>query len=168
MQYREDSRRKTPDLDESRRRQGAGRGAARAGDRARPASMPAAAPRALMQELDDESGTIPRCKREDHRGRMATALRVHARRTSRRFTSEIYKPPPRLARARPSLRCGPDPAARKFDIALNLLTFTTKRAAVDIKKALHAAYHRGPAGRGGRGRGSWSSQSSRWGRAFRA
>lgn len=76
----------------------------------------------------------PHCKASDIR-KLASLLGVSVKDLAR-FTSEIkqHRGSPRKARLLVDLIRG-----KKVDEALNLLTFTTKRAAVNIKKCLNAA-----------------------------
>lgn len=77
----------------------------------------------------------PKCKPEDI-NKIAAALGVGPGSVAR-FESvfKYHRGSPRKAKLLVDLIRGKD-----FDTASNLLTFTTKRAAVDIKKALLAAY----------------------------
>ena len=77
----------------------------------------------------------PRCKAEDVRA-MAQALGCEAKDIVR-FTTvfRYHRGSPRKAALLVDLIRG-----KQFDQAMNLLTFTTKRAAVDVKQALMAAY----------------------------
>lgn len=77
----------------------------------------------------------PKCKPEDI-NKLASALGVAAGSIAR-FESvfKYHRGSPRKAKLLVDLIRGKD-----FDTASNLLTFTTKRAAVDVKKALLAAY----------------------------
>ncbi len=77
----------------------------------------------------------PRCKREDIVA-LANALGCTLADIAS-FTSvyKYHRGSPRKAKLLVDLIRG-----KKYDAALNLLTFTTKRAAVDIKKALNAAF----------------------------
>lgn len=76
----------------------------------------------------------PRCKPTYIRA-LAQVLGVEARDVAK-FTSTVkyHRGSPRKARLLADLIRG-----KSYDKALNLLTFTTKRAAVNIKKALNAA-----------------------------
>ena len=76
----------------------------------------------------------PRCRHEDI-GKLAQALGCEVGRIAR-FTSvmKYHRGSPRKVALLTDLVRGKD-----VDTALNLLTFTTKRAAVDVKKALSAA-----------------------------
>src|SRR5690606_1008436 len=76
----------------------------------------------------------PRCKAEDVRA-LATALGCRVTEITR-FESQIrhHRGSPRQARLLADLIRGKD-----FISAENMLTFTTKRAAVNIRKALNAA-----------------------------
>lgn len=77
----------------------------------------------------------PRCKAAD----IAKLAQIVGAEVSdiARFTSQIrfHRGSPRKAKLLVDLIRG-----KSYDQALNLLTFTTKRAAVDVKKALAAAY----------------------------
>lgn len=76
----------------------------------------------------------PRCKREDVTA-MANALQCGVSEFARYSAVHKYhRGSPRKAKLLVDLIRG-----KKVDDALNLLTFTTKRAAVDVKKALNAA-----------------------------
>jgi large subunit ribosomal protein L22 len=92
----------------------------------------ASAESAINNWLD--SRDHPRCTAKII-GRIATALRATPKDIAR-FTSEIrhHRGSPRKARLLADLIRG-----KKVDVAVNLLTYTTKRAAVNIKKALNAA-----------------------------
>lgn len=76
----------------------------------------------------------PRCKREDVAA-MATALQCGVGEIAK-FSAvhKYHRGSPRKAKLIVDLIRG-----KKVDDAMNLLTFTTKRAAVDVKKALSAA-----------------------------
>lgn len=76
----------------------------------------------------------PRCKSEDV-GALASALGCNVSEIAR-FQSvyKYHRGSPRKAKLLVDLIRG-----KRVDVAENLLTFTTKRAAVDIKKALKAA-----------------------------
>lgn len=82
-----------------------------------------------MRECDH-----PRCKREDIVA-LANALQCGVTEIAR-FSAvhKYHRGSPRKAKLLVDLIRG-----KKVDDALNLLTFTTKRAAVDVKKALSAA-----------------------------
>ncbi|MCW8138359.1 MAG: 50S ribosomal protein L22 [Planctomycetota bacterium] len=77
----------------------------------------------------------PRCKAEDI-NRLAQALGVAPAKIAK-FTCvfRASRGSPRKAKLLTDLIRG-----KSLDDALNLLTFTTKRAAVDVKKALNAAF----------------------------
>lgn len=77
----------------------------------------------------------PRCKAEDIRA-MAQALGCQSKDIAR-FTNvfRYHRGSPRKAKLLVDLIRG-----KKFDQAVNLLTFTTKRAAVDVRQALMAAF----------------------------
>ncbi len=80
------------------------------------------------------SNDHPRCKREDVVG-MANALGCPlADIASFECIFKYHRGSPRKAKLLVDLIRG-----KKVETALNLLTFTTKRAALDIKKALNAA-----------------------------
>lgn len=76
----------------------------------------------------------PRCKKADIE-RLAEALGVQPKDIAR-FTSEVrfHRGSPRKAKLLIDLVRG-----KKVDEALNMLAFTTKRAAVNVRKALSAA-----------------------------
>lgn len=76
----------------------------------------------------------PRCNGK-HLKRLASALRVQPKDIAR-FVSEVrhHRGSPRKARLVADLIRG-----KRVDVAVNMLSFTTKRAAVNIKKALNAA-----------------------------
>jgi large subunit ribosomal protein L22 len=77
----------------------------------------------------------PRCKGEDIK-KMAAALGVEVKAIAK-FSAlfRYHRGSPRKASLLTDLVRG-----KKYETALNLLTFTTKRAAVDVKQALMAAY----------------------------
>src|SRR5262245_40439013 len=76
----------------------------------------------------------PRCNGKLMK-KLSSALRV-APKDIGRFVSEVrhHRGSPRKARLLADLIRG-----KKVDVAVNMLTFTTKRAAMNIKKALNAA-----------------------------
>lgn len=77
----------------------------------------------------------PRCKKTDI-DKLATALGVQAKELAR-FTSQVcyHRGSPRKAKLVIDLIRG-----KSFDQAVNLLTFNGRRAAVNVKKCLMAAY----------------------------
>jgi large subunit ribosomal protein L22 len=76
----------------------------------------------------------PRCKREDV-ANLAAALQVPATEIAKfECVLRYHRGSPRKAKLLVDLVRG-----KRVDAALNLLTFTTKRAALDVKKALQAA-----------------------------
>lgn len=77
----------------------------------------------------------PRCRAEDIK-RLATALGVEPSKIAKfQCILKYHRGSPRKVQLLVDLIRGKD-----FDTALDLLTFTTKRAAVDVKKALVSAY----------------------------